>query len=436
MKKLFSLLLTLAMLLGCVAGAEVAVDYVGTWVLTSLETGGMTIDMTMLAQRGMDMTMTLNEDGTMFTKTMGVTENGTWVVTETGIAITDDEETIELTYENDALRMEDEGAAMLLTREGAAPVAAEEISFPGTWVLMGLEMNGMTADPAALGIAGSMVLNEDGTCVLTMMDASQNGTWAVTETGLTTTDAEGTVDAYTVAEGKLRTEADGMTLIFGRAQEKVEYVGMWELTGVKAAGLTLAPDQMGLQMTLYVYEDGTCEMVTLGVPEQGTWAEVEGGIAITDASADTLVFAVQDGALVAEQEGMTLILTPAEYAQPMSGLTAADFNGEWVFVYAEYMGQVLDTEALGMSADLSIKDGAGHVDMVFTDGTESYDAVCEIEEVEDLGTVMYFLYIDAATGEATEYGMMLMLYSDGELVWYNTDSEGNDIYYCFVNTAE
>ncbi len=123
------------------------------------------------------------------------------------------------------------------------------------------------------------------------------------------------------------------------------------------------------------------------------------------------------------------------YAEPLAGLTMADFNGEWVFVDAEYVGQVLDAETLGMSADLHIQDGKGHLELVYDDGTEVYDAVCEIEEIEELGTVMYFFYTDPATGEATEYGMLLVLYNDGELVWYETDEADNDIFYCFENVA-
>ena len=90
MKKLLSLLLVLAMMLGLTAFAEATVDYTGVWTLNRVETPGMTMDMSMLAQLGMNMTITINADGTMVMTTLGVDENGTWAVTGTGISIADE----------------------------------------------------------------------------------------------------------------------------------------------------------------------------------------------------------------------------------------------------------------------------------------------------------------------------------------------------------
>lgn len=352
MKKLLAMLLALAMMLGCVAFGE-GVDYTGTWVLTGLEMGGMMMDMTMLAQMGMDMTMTVNEDGTMFTTTMGVTENGTWVVTEKGIAITDDEETIEIVYANEVLRIEEDGAAMLLTREGAAPAVASvqadpnaaSFDYVGLWVLSGVEMFGLKMSPSAVGVAGDMALYEDGTCTLTMMDESQEGTWAVTETGITTTDAQGIVDTYQLVNGEL----------------------------------------------------------------------------------------------VAEQDGMKLIFVP--YA-PLRGLTVADFNGVWSLDYAEvydYAAMTQDfyeAEELGMTMELTLADGKGHMVMTSGDETEERDAECFVEELDDYCSMMYFMMLDE-TGAQDGSGLMLMMYPGAELTWYEYDSTADvEYYYSFVPKAE
>lgn len=353
MKKLLSLLLALMMGLGCIAFAE-GVDYTGTWVLTSLETGGTTMDMTMLAQLGMDMTMTLNADGTMFTTTMGVTENGTWVVTEQGIAITDDEETIQIIYKDDVLRIEEDGAAMLLTREGAAAPAetglqadpnAASYNYTGVWVLSGVEMFGVQMDPATVGVSGDVALYEDGTCTLTMLDESQDGTWAVTGTGITTTDAQGVVDIYTLVNGELVVEQDGMKLIF------IHYV-------------------------------------------------------------------------------------------PLTGLTAADFNGVWSMDYIEvydYTAMVQDfyeAEDLGMSMELTLTDGKGHMVMTSGGETEELDAECIVEDVEGFGSVMYFMFLDE-TGVQDGSGLMLLMYPGSELTWYEYDSTADvEYYYNFLPKAE
>ncbi len=232
MKKLLSLLLALAMALGMTAFAE-AVDYTGVWTLNRVEASGMTMDMSMLVQLGMDMSMTINADGTMVMTTIGVSENGTWVVTEAGIAITDDEETIELVYEQDMLRMDDEEGTMLFARgevnvQPAAPLQADadaaSYDYVGAWVLSNVEVMGIAMDPGMVGLGGDVMLYEDGTCVLTMMDESQEGTWSVTETGITTTDANGVVDTYMLVNGQLVIEQSGMKLVF------IPYAPLYGLT--------------------------------------------------------------------------------------------------------------------------------------------------------------------------------------------------------------
>lgn len=352
MKKLLAMLLALAMMLGCVAFGE-GVDYTGTWVMTGLETPERTMDMTLLNQLGIGMTMTLNADGTMYTDTMGVKEEGTWAVTETGIAITDDEETVEITYKDEVLCIEEDGAAMLLTREGAAPAVAPAQADPnaasfdyvGVWVLSGVEMFGIKMDPSVAGVWGDIALYEDGACILTMMDETQEGTWAVTETGITTTDAQGIVDAYQLVNGEL----------------------------------------------------------------------------------------------VAEQDGMKLIFVP--YA-PLSGLTVADFNGVWSLDYAEvydYTAMTQDFyegEELGMTMELTLADGKGHMVMTSGDETEERDAECIVEEVDDYCSMMYFMLLDE-TGAQDGSGLMLMMYPGNELTWYEYDSTADvEYYYNFVPKAE
>lgn len=351
MKKLFALLLALAMLLGCAAFAEAA-DYVGTWVLTRLETPEMTMDMALLDQLGMGMTMTLNGDGTMFTDTMGVKEEGTWVVTATGIAMTDDEETLQVAYVDDMLRIEKDGAAMLLAREGAVPQEAPaeptnvaDVDFvAGYWVLTEVETMGFKMDAEALQMQGYMELYEDGTCWLVANDEASDGTWAKTETGITTTDANGETDVYTYVNDKL----------------------------------------------------------------------------------------------VVEQEGVKLIFNLEEYTVPLVGLTVADFDGEWVFHSVEVGNAFYDADELGLSMRLSIQNGKGvHTETYMEESgevTNTYNGVCEVEEIPDFGTVMYFLYTDEA-GNPTDNGLALLRFNNGELVWYVVDEEDNVMYYCFLPEA-
>lgn len=177
MKKLLSLLLALAMLLGCTAFAE-GVDYTGTWVLTGAEAQGMQMGPSMLAMIGLNQSMTLNADGTlvMITEVPGserLEEAGTWTVTETGIALVDDVQTLEAVYQNEMLVINEEasGAVMMFTREGAAPAVAEAAEpvaqanvdakeFEGQWLLTGVSMMGMNFSAEEFGMYMAFVLSE------------------------------------------------------------------------------------------------------------------------------------------------------------------------------------------------------------------------------------------------------------------------------------
>lgn len=173
MKKLFALLLVLAMLLGCAAFAE-AVDYVGTWVLTGVEAEalGMQMGPDMLQVSGMDFTMTLNADGTAVLNAAGEEEAGNWTATETGVSLTDASGVTDvLVYQDEILVMEQDGTAMMFTREGAAPAIADAPAaavlanvdpkaFEGQWLLTKASMMGMEFPAESLGMYMALMLSE------------------------------------------------------------------------------------------------------------------------------------------------------------------------------------------------------------------------------------------------------------------------------------
>lgn len=170
MKKILSLLLALAMMLGCFAFAE-GVDYTGTWVLTGAEASGVQMGPDMLAMLGMDMTMVLNADGSVALSMMGMEETGTWVATENGIAITDATETVEAIYQDEKLLMNQDGVTMMLTREGAAPALNAEAAptvlagvdpaaFEGSWLLTTASVMGMEMNVEDMGVYMGLVLSQ------------------------------------------------------------------------------------------------------------------------------------------------------------------------------------------------------------------------------------------------------------------------------------
>lgn len=90
----------------------------------------------------------------------------------------------------------------LMLALAAIPALGESVDYSGTWYINEL---GMTM--------GTFELNADGTVTSAMegSDGPQNGTWAVTENGITIDDATGSVE-FVYTDGNLVFEAAGMVL--------------------------------------------------------------------------------------------------------------------------------------------------------------------------------------------------------------------------------
>lgn len=157
MKKIVSLLL--ALMMACMlipVCAEVAAETVtGDWYVIEMTQGETNINP---GAMGMEITLVLNEDGTMaLTMSMmgesQVTE-GTWEIVDGKVALTSEDSTVELTMQEDGTLIgEDEGAVMVFSRESAAVEAVEfaEVNpdaqpedFNGEWSFAYLSMAGIT----------------------------------------------------------------------------------------------------------------------------------------------------------------------------------------------------------------------------------------------------------------------------------------------------
>lgn len=207
MKKILSLLLALAMMLGCVAFAE-GVDYTGTWVLTGAEAEGVQMGPDMLAMLGMDMTMVVNADGTMVMSMMGYEEAGTWVATENGMAITDAVETVEAIYQDGTLLLNQDGVTMMLTREGAAPAltaaaaptalaGVDPAAFEGQWLLTTANFMGVEMSAETVGVYMALVLSQ-GQALFATND--ENGEIVTDQMSYVVTEVEGVGTVCTIVD--------------------------------------------------------------------------------------------------------------------------------------------------------------------------------------------------------------------------------------------
>jgi hypothetical protein len=163
MKKLFSLLLALCMMLACCASAE-AVDMTGVWYADLM---------------GMTMTLTLNADNTYTMDMMGEADDGTWAQTETGVLI-DDEMPMVYNAEANTLVMDMDGMELVFGREAAAAFVAAEArtdatveEFAGCWLADKIGFMGMTMSTTDIGMGLAFAIN-DTTVTMYMMEGEQS----------------------------------------------------------------------------------------------------------------------------------------------------------------------------------------------------------------------------------------------------------------------
>lgn len=330
-----------------------------------------------------------------------------------------------------------------------AAFAEGAVDYTGLWTMTGGVVNGQSYTDEQLGMELTMELREDGTCILTISDEAENGTWVAAENGVTVTDATDVAQTFTLEEGKLVAEEEGMKIIFSRAAAGADYVDTWIAITLESGGQTIDLLSQGLVMSLTLNEDGTCVLDASGVPQDGTWAVTDTGITTTDADGIVDVYTLTDGKLSAEAEGMKIVFAresevalaeentvdvgvPEEdlYAQPMSGLTAEAFNGVWTLSWANAMNEVYTKDALGMNIEIQIMDGMGYVKEVSGADTYEYFGVTQIEEIADLGTVMYLLFVDE-TGAQSGAGMVFFMFDNGQIVWEAQYEDGSWILWYF-----
>ena len=162
MKKLFAIVIALAMLLSAAALAEAA-DYTGVWYLNAMEAEGESYSP---ATFGIEMSIELKDDGTVVgTSSMGGGEAepqaGVWEIDGDHVNVTIDESTLAMKLEDGALIGESDGQKMVFGREKvevevyvpAAPKADATVEdYAGKWVSAKIGTEGIYMDAAAFGL--------------------------------------------------------------------------------------------------------------------------------------------------------------------------------------------------------------------------------------------------------------------------------------------
>ncbi len=185
MLKKFTALLLAVFMLTALATAQSA-EYTGVWYLLSIESEGVTLNP---ADMGMEMTITLNDDGSGLVSSTGEEETpATWTLEDDVLTVVAEEDPLSLVLnEEGQLVASIEGTTMIFDREppvagfeAAAEVAAEDIAdFDGTWNITMVNAYGMVVPFAAMaesGLEDATVLIENGVLTAFEVTSEEAGT--------------------------------------------------------------------------------------------------------------------------------------------------------------------------------------------------------------------------------------------------------------------
>ena len=141
------------------------------------------------------------------------------------------------------------------------PAVAETATdtFLGTWYMVEMSQDGVTIDPATMGLDITLILNEDGTFEMGLAGESEQGTWEATDAGLVLTLGEDTLDIV-VGDGELTSDLYGMPVKFSRepgeaatAPEKITaesedaFLGEYKADLIDMFGMLMPVSVMGME---------------------------------------------------------------------------------------------------------------------------------------------------------------------------------------------
>ena len=170
MKRIIAVIISAMMLMmAAFAGTALAEgeDVAGVWYIQSMTQDGTEMDASVLVSMGMNMVLTLNEDGTAVMDMMGEVQEGTWSIDGTAGTIAFGTE-VPFTVENDTLVLAQDAYSMVFGKEtaqadeGLAPAAEnpQEDDFSGAWKAKSYVALGVPVPLNVLGAEITMNIQE------------------------------------------------------------------------------------------------------------------------------------------------------------------------------------------------------------------------------------------------------------------------------------
>ena len=329
MKKLFAIILAMALLLcGAAMADEAATEISGRWELTGMTRGNQTVDAAALEAAGMTMIFDLYADGTLDAVNGNEQMPGEWTVSGNCVTISLEGDPLDFYLVNGQLQSDDSiGFVMILTRTGDVEQAAAPEDLVGRWELTGAIMGEEVKDAGALaemGVTMTVELYADGSASGENGFTLAEGSWAADGETVTITLA-GSEMPFLLQDGQLRSNDGSDEVIIltrtGDVEEVVltgvaaQFVGHWVLTSMAMDGEVKEAEELaaaGLTMIIDLHADGTAWANNGYEQLTGLWMAVGTHVTVT-IDGDPLDFYLVDGHLESDgSRGFVMTLTRVE----------------------------------------------------------------------------------------------------------------------------
>ena len=213
--------------------------------------------------------------------------------------------------------------------------AAAEETVTGIWYLNEVQMEGLSLNPATLGVEMTITLNEDGTCVSeTIQDEETEetlGTWEMGD-GVVIVAMEGEEEPseFAVEDGQLSADLGGVIGIFGReapealvapeivpAENEDAFLGIWTLSSIGIGDTIFPAAAMGMETTMTIAA-GKVTLISGDEPDEYTSEFADGALKATNPEGEEMALSLTDAGSVAityeldEETAMILYFEPVK----------------------------------------------------------------------------------------------------------------------------
>ena len=209
---------------------------------------------------------------------------------------------------------------------------AQPSDYTGTWYLVSMEAEGVTINPADMGMEMIMTLHDDGSAALSFTgeEPPEEAFWVLDGDTLTVTADGQPLSLMLTDNGQLTADQGDSTLLFGRepaaagfepapevaADDITAFDGAWTITRVNAFGMVLpfaAAAEMGVTDASVIIDNGS--ITAFGAEDAQTAMFTDGKLMISASSEedfDKTVSLLEDGTLALRYMGIIFYLEQPE----------------------------------------------------------------------------------------------------------------------------